>query len=156
MRELLEQISGFDNVPRKKAKFQVWICCAFPVWRGCVAHWCLSVRAPVKMIKWVFSFCSSQNWMKNSLKVHNESVLEQVWNIFAEASSNVSQIEFYICSVAKVISNNEMRMLFFGGQDSLLFQRASLCLHLWERINWMHCREDFLIVQREVFNPNVW
>ncbi|XP_037386343.1 cell growth-regulating nucleolar protein [Talpa occidentalis] len=50
VRELLEQISGFDNVPRKKAKFQ--------------------------------------NWMKNSLKVHNEFVLEQVWNIFSEASSN--------------------------------------------------------------------
>ncbi|XP_055290841.1 cell growth-regulating nucleolar protein isoform X2 [Moschus berezovskii] len=50
VRELLEQISGFDNVPRKRAKFQ--------------------------------------NWMKNSLKVHNESVLEQVWNIFSEASSN--------------------------------------------------------------------
>ncbi|XP_001501162.1 cell growth-regulating nucleolar protein [Equus caballus] len=49
VRELLEQISAFDNVPRKKAKFQ--------------------------------------NWMKNSLKVHNESVLEQVWNIFSEASS---------------------------------------------------------------------
>lgn len=50
VRELLEQISAFDNVPRKKAKFQ--------------------------------------NWMKNSLKVHNESVLEQVWNIFSEASSS--------------------------------------------------------------------
>ncbi|XP_057562717.1 cell growth-regulating nucleolar protein [Hippopotamus amphibius kiboko] len=50
VRELLEQISGFDNVPRKRAKFQ--------------------------------------NWMKNSLKVHNESILEQVWNIFSEASSN--------------------------------------------------------------------
>uniref|UniRef100_A0A8C0KDJ1 Cell growth-regulating nucleolar protein n=1 Tax=Canis lupus dingo TaxID=286419 RepID=A0A8C0KDJ1_CANLU len=50
VRELLEQISGFDNVPRKRAKFQ--------------------------------------NWKKNSLKVHNESVLEQVWNIFSEASSN--------------------------------------------------------------------
>ncbi|XP_004432327.1 cell growth-regulating nucleolar protein [Diceros bicornis minor] len=50
VRELLEQISAFDNVPRKKAKFQ--------------------------------------NWMKNSLKVHNESILEQVWNIFSEASSN--------------------------------------------------------------------
>nr|XP_006216435.1 cell growth-regulating nucleolar protein [Vicugna pacos] len=52
VRELLEQISGFDNVPRKKAKFQ--------------------------------------NWMKNSLKVHNESILEQVWNIFSEASSSES------------------------------------------------------------------
>ncbi|XP_048220501.1 cell growth-regulating nucleolar protein isoform X2 [Perognathus longimembris pacificus] len=50
VRELLEQISAFDNVPRKKAKFQ--------------------------------------NWMKNSLKVHNESVLDQVWNIFSEASSS--------------------------------------------------------------------
>ncbi|XP_054109457.2 cell growth-regulating nucleolar protein isoform X4 [Callithrix jacchus] len=50
VRELLEQISAFDNVPRKKAKFQ--------------------------------------NWMKNSLKVRNESILEQVWNIFSEASSS--------------------------------------------------------------------
>lgn len=50
VRDLLEQISGFDNIPRKKAKFQ--------------------------------------NWMKNSLKVYNESVLEQVWNIFSEASSS--------------------------------------------------------------------
>lgn len=50
VRELLEQFSGFDNIPRKKAKFQ--------------------------------------NWMKNSLKVHNELILEQVWNIFSEASSN--------------------------------------------------------------------
>ncbi|XP_062068916.1 cell growth-regulating nucleolar protein [Lepus europaeus] len=49
VKELLEQISAYDNVPRKKAKFQ--------------------------------------NWMKNSLKVHNDSVLEQVWSIFAEASS---------------------------------------------------------------------
>nr|XP_039318446.1 cell growth-regulating nucleolar protein-like [Saimiri boliviensis boliviensis] len=39
VRELLEQISAFDNVPRKKVKFQ--------------------------------------NWVKNSLKVHNESILEQ-------------------------------------------------------------------------------
>ncbi|KAM6150199.1 cell growth-regulating nucleolar protein [Erethizon dorsatum] len=50
VKELLEQISAFDNVPRKKAKFQ--------------------------------------NWMKNSLKVYNESILEQVWNIFSEASSS--------------------------------------------------------------------
>lgn len=50
VKELLEQISAFDNVPRKKAKFQ--------------------------------------NWMKNSLKVHSESILEQVWNIFSEASSS--------------------------------------------------------------------
>ncbi|XP_076992499.1 cell growth-regulating nucleolar protein [Tamandua tetradactyla] len=50
VRELLEQIGGYDNIPRKKAKFQ--------------------------------------NWMKNSLKVHNESILDQVWNIFSEASSS--------------------------------------------------------------------
>ncbi|KAM9678645.1 cell growth-regulating nucleolar protein isoform 1-T2 [Trichechus inunguis] len=50
VRELLEQISGFDNIPRKRAKFQ--------------------------------------NWMKNSLKIHNESILEQVWSIFSEASRN--------------------------------------------------------------------
>ncbi|XP_023375968.1 cell growth-regulating nucleolar protein isoform X1 [Pteropus vampyrus] len=50
VKELLEQISGFDNIPRKRAKFQ--------------------------------------NWMKNSLKIHNESILEQVWNIFSEASSS--------------------------------------------------------------------
>nr|AAB26644.1 LYAR [Mus sp.] len=50
VRELLQQISAFDNVPIKKAKFQ--------------------------------------NWMKNSLKVHSDSVLEQVWDIFSEASSS--------------------------------------------------------------------
>ncbi|CAH6976076.1 cell growth-regulating nucleolar protein [Phodopus roborovskii] len=50
VRELLEQISAFDNVPRKKAKFQ--------------------------------------NWMRNSLKVHSDAILEQVWNIFSEASSS--------------------------------------------------------------------
>ncbi|XP_037685321.1 cell growth-regulating nucleolar protein isoform X2 [Choloepus didactylus] len=50
VRELLEQISGYDNVPRKRVKFQ--------------------------------------NWMKNSLKVHNEPILDQVWNIFSEASSS--------------------------------------------------------------------
>ncbi|XP_069868388.1 cell growth-regulating nucleolar protein isoform X2 [Dipodomys merriami] len=53
VRELLEQISAFDNIPRKKAKFQ--------------------------------------NWMKNSLKVHNESILEQVWSIFSDASSSDSE-----------------------------------------------------------------
>ncbi|XP_049645754.1 LOW QUALITY PROTEIN: cell growth-regulating nucleolar protein [Suncus etruscus] len=50
VKELLEHISGFDNVPRKKAKFQ--------------------------------------NWMKNSLKVHSESLLDQVWSLFSEAASN--------------------------------------------------------------------
>ncbi|XP_005068885.1 cell growth-regulating nucleolar protein [Mesocricetus auratus] len=50
VRELLQQISAFDNVPRKKAKFQ--------------------------------------NWMRNSLKVHNDALLEEVWDIFSEASSS--------------------------------------------------------------------
>lgn len=50
VRELLQQISAFDNIPRKKAKFQ--------------------------------------NWMKYSLKVQNESLLEQVWSIFSKASSS--------------------------------------------------------------------
>lgn len=50
VKELLQHISGFDNVPRKKAKFQ--------------------------------------NWMKNSLKVHSESLLDQVWNLFSEAASS--------------------------------------------------------------------
>ncbi|XP_042637971.1 cell growth-regulating nucleolar protein [Orycteropus afer afer] len=50
VRELLEQMSGFDNIPRKKVKFQ--------------------------------------NWMKNSLKIHSDSVLEQAWSIFSEAARN--------------------------------------------------------------------
>lgn len=50
IRNILHQVSSFDNVPRKKAKFQ--------------------------------------NWMKNSLKIFNPSVQEQVWEIFAEATSN--------------------------------------------------------------------
>ncbi|XP_054564146.1 cell growth-regulating nucleolar protein isoform X2 [Eptesicus fuscus] len=39
-------------------------------------------KGDIKQQAWV------QNWMKNSLKVHNESILEQVWNIFSEASSS--------------------------------------------------------------------
>ncbi|XP_064440335.1 cell growth-regulating nucleolar protein isoform X2 [Mirounga angustirostris] len=39
-------------------------------------------KGDIKQQAWI------QNWMKNSLKVHNESILEQVWNIFSEASSN--------------------------------------------------------------------
>ncbi|XP_007496803.1 cell growth-regulating nucleolar protein isoform X2 [Monodelphis domestica] len=50
LREILEKVSGFDNIPRKKAKFQ--------------------------------------NWMKNSLKIYNDSLQEQVWDIFSEATSN--------------------------------------------------------------------
>ncbi|XP_051823148.1 cell growth-regulating nucleolar protein [Antechinus flavipes] len=50
LREILEKVSGFDNIPRKKAKFQ--------------------------------------NWMKNSLKIYNDSLQEQVWDIFSEATRN--------------------------------------------------------------------
>ncbi|XP_067896399.1 cell growth-regulating nucleolar protein isoform X2 [Heterodontus francisci] len=50
VREILEQIDSYDNLPRKKVKFQ--------------------------------------NWMKNSLKIYNEALQEQVWEIFAAAISN--------------------------------------------------------------------
>ncbi|KAM4807634.1 cell growth-regulating nucleolar protein [Rhinophrynus dorsalis] len=49
IRNILNQISSYDNIPRKKAKFQ--------------------------------------NWMKNSLKIHNQMLQDQVWEIFAEATS---------------------------------------------------------------------
>uniref|UniRef100_V9KX87 Cell growth-regulating nucleolar protein n=1 Tax=Callorhinchus milii TaxID=7868 RepID=V9KX87_CALMI len=47
VREILEQISSYDNVPRKKVKFQ--------------------------------------NWMKNSLRIQNQVLQEQVWEIFTTA-----------------------------------------------------------------------
>ncbi|XP_062381021.1 cell growth-regulating nucleolar protein [Sardina pilchardus] len=50
LKEILNQVSSYDNVPRKKAKFQ--------------------------------------NWMKNSLKIYNNSLHEQVWEVFAAATSN--------------------------------------------------------------------
>ncbi|KAM3937829.1 cell growth-regulating nucleolar protein isoform 2-T2 [Leptodactylus fuscus] len=50
IRNILNQISTFDNVPRKKTKFQ--------------------------------------NWMKNCLKIHDPTVQEKVWEIFAEATSH--------------------------------------------------------------------
>ncbi|KAM8940431.1 cell growth-regulating nucleolar protein isoform 2-T2 [Pelodytes ibericus] len=49
IRNILSQISGYDNIPRKKAKFQ--------------------------------------NWMKNSLKIYNQTLQDQVWEIFSEATS---------------------------------------------------------------------
>ncbi|KAM4709919.1 cell growth-regulating nucleolar protein [Discoglossus pictus] len=49
LRNILSQISTYDNIPRKKAKFQ--------------------------------------NWMKNSLKIHNNVLQDQVWEIFSEATS---------------------------------------------------------------------
>ncbi|KAM5191822.1 cell growth-regulating nucleolar protein [Mantella aurantiaca] len=49
IKNILNQISTYDNIPRKKAKFQ--------------------------------------NWMKNSLKIHNQPIQDQVWEIFSEATS---------------------------------------------------------------------
>lgn len=76
VRELLQQISAFDNVPRKKAKFQ--------------------------------------NWMRNSLKVHNEAVLEQVWSIFSEASSsepaNKEQLQQPPSQIAKPHAENPAKV----------------------------------------------
>ncbi|KAJ8382286.1 hypothetical protein SKAU_G00030640 [Synaphobranchus kaupii] len=52
LKDVLSQVSSYDNVPRKKAKFQ--------------------------------------NWMKNSLKIYNTALHDQVWDIFSEATSNAS------------------------------------------------------------------
>ncbi|XP_063313846.1 cell growth-regulating nucleolar protein [Pelobates fuscus] len=49
IRKILNQISTYDNIPRKKAKFQ--------------------------------------NWMTNSLKLPNQALQDQIWVIFAEATS---------------------------------------------------------------------
>ncbi|KAE8629142.1 hypothetical protein XENTR_v10000369 [Xenopus tropicalis] len=48
IRNILNQMSSYENIPRKKAKFQ--------------------------------------NWMKNSLKIYNQTLHDQVWEIFAEAT----------------------------------------------------------------------
>ncbi|XP_078534606.1 cell growth-regulating nucleolar protein isoform X1 [Lissotriton helveticus] len=57
LRDILKQMSTYDNIPRKRAKFQ--------------------------------------NWMKNSLKIHDQATQEKVWQIFSEAndSSNVNSQE---------------------------------------------------------------
>ncbi|NWR68384.1 LYAR protein, partial [Centropus unirufus] len=52
VRNILEQMRAFDNIPRKKAKFQ--------------------------------------NWMKNSLRINNSTLQDEVWEIFSEATRNVS------------------------------------------------------------------
>ncbi|XP_059184580.1 cell growth-regulating nucleolar protein [Centropristis striata] len=49
LKSVLQQVSSYDNVPRKKAKFQ--------------------------------------NWMRNSLKIANTSLHDEVWNILAAADS---------------------------------------------------------------------
>ncbi|XP_048366098.1 cell growth-regulating nucleolar protein [Sphaerodactylus townsendi] len=48
VRDILQQMYAFDNIPRKKGKFQ--------------------------------------NWMNNSLKIHNAILQDQVWDIFSEAT----------------------------------------------------------------------
>ncbi|KAM8808565.1 cell growth-regulating nucleolar protein [Eudromia elegans] len=52
VRNILEQMRVFDNIPRKKVKFQ--------------------------------------NWMKNSLRITDSTLQDQVWDIFSEATRNNS------------------------------------------------------------------
>ncbi|NWW96166.1 LYAR protein, partial [Rhynochetos jubatus] len=52
VRNILEQMRVFDNIPRKKVKFQ--------------------------------------NWMKNSLRITDSTLQDQVWDIFSEATKNIS------------------------------------------------------------------
>ncbi|XP_074678226.1 cell growth-regulating nucleolar protein isoform X1 [Strix aluco] len=52
VRNVLEQMRAFDNIPRKKVKFQ--------------------------------------NWMKNSLRITDSTLQDQVWDIFSEATRNIS------------------------------------------------------------------
>lgn len=54
LKSVLKQVSTYDNVPRKKSKFQ--------------------------------------NWMKNSLKISNTSLHEDVWNILSTDSDNASEV----------------------------------------------------------------
>uniref|UniRef100_A0A8C3NCA3 Cell growth-regulating nucleolar protein n=1 Tax=Geospiza parvula TaxID=87175 RepID=A0A8C3NCA3_GEOPR len=52
VRNILEQIRAFDNIPRKKVKFQ--------------------------------------NWIKNSLRINDSNLQDQVWGVFSEATRNTS------------------------------------------------------------------
>ncbi|XP_063257684.1 cell growth-regulating nucleolar protein [Prinia subflava] len=52
VRNVLEQMRAFDNIPRKKVKFQ--------------------------------------NWIKNSLRINDSNLQDQVWDVFSEASRNMS------------------------------------------------------------------
>ncbi|NWW35565.1 LYAR protein, partial [Panurus biarmicus] len=52
VRNVLEQMRAFDNIPRKKVKFQ--------------------------------------NWIKNSLRINDSTLQDQVWDVFSEATKNVS------------------------------------------------------------------
>lgn len=37
-------------------------------------------------------FFAAQNWMKNSLRITDSTLQDQVWDIFSEATRNVSDI----------------------------------------------------------------
>ncbi|NXM01119.1 LYAR protein, partial [Tyrannus savana] len=52
VRNILEQMRAFDNIPRKKVKFQ--------------------------------------NWIKNSLRITDSTLQDQVWDVFSEATRKVS------------------------------------------------------------------
>ncbi|NXG04590.1 LYAR protein, partial [Sakesphorus luctuosus] len=52
VRNILEQMRAFDNIPRKKVKFQ--------------------------------------NWIKNSLRITDSTLQDQVWDVFSEATRNIS------------------------------------------------------------------
>ncbi|XP_037992018.1 cell growth-regulating nucleolar protein [Motacilla alba alba] len=52
VRNILEQMRAFDNIPRKKVKFQ--------------------------------------NWIKNSLRINDSNLQDQVWDVFSEATRNIS------------------------------------------------------------------
>ncbi|NWI48742.1 LYAR protein, partial [Calyptomena viridis] len=52
VRNILEQMRAFDNIPRKKVKFQ--------------------------------------NWIKNSLRITDSSLQDKVWDVFSEATRNIS------------------------------------------------------------------
>ncbi|XP_039921714.1 cell growth-regulating nucleolar protein [Hirundo rustica] len=52
VRNILEQMRTFDNIPRKKVKFQ--------------------------------------NWIKNSLRINDSRLQDQVWEVFSEATRNIS------------------------------------------------------------------
>lgn len=91
--------------------------------------------------QWLFLLCP-QNWMRNSLKVHSDSVLEQVWNIFSEASSSVSSLHFAI-AMWQTTGNKEMGYHVWGGSRQH-FQRLSVLSPWRAAMSWEHlvCRHS--------------
>ncbi|KAK9529380.1 hypothetical protein VZT92_013478 [Zoarces viviparus] len=75
LKGVLQQVSSYDNVPRKKAKFQ--------------------------------------NWMRNSLKIANTSLHDEVWDIFAaadsppEAPQGIKEAEHTVAEVKADSNGNE-------------------------------------------------